>query len=120
LRIINLTAKRFHKGDAPLTEAEFSGTLDIPVRLIRQILFELVDAGIFSEVVTEENKERAFAPARCVEQLTIKDALDALDNKGTTEIPVLESEELKKLREHLDAFSEIIKKSPANVLLKDI
>jgi membrane protein len=120
LRIVNLSAKRFCKAEAPLTEAKFSGELDIPIRLIRQILFELVSVGIFYEVVVPGDKEKAFAPSRCVEHLTIKDVSDMLDHKGTTNIPVLESKELKKIREHLEVFSKTVKNSPANILLKDI
>lgn len=120
LRIINLAAKEFCEGKPPLTAAKFSHRLDIPIRLARQILFELVAANVFNEAVVESGKDRAFQPGRCVDHLTIKDVSDMLDNKGATNIPVAESEELKKIREDLDVFSQTLKNSPANVLLKDI
>ena len=120
LRIVNLAAKGFCQGEPPLTAAQFSHRLDIPIRLVRQILFELVAARVLNEAIVEAGKDRAFQPARCVEHLTIKDVSDMLENKGTTNIPVSETEELKKLRDALGTFSEIIKNSPANILLKDI
>lgn len=120
LRIVSLATKRFCAGEIPLTEAQFSHELDIPVRLIRQILFELVAAGIFSEVVLQANKDKAFAPSRCVENLTIKDIIDTLENKGTSDIPVIDSAELDKIKKSLEAFSELVKNSPSNFFLKNI
>ncbi len=120
LRIVSLAAKRFAKGEPPLSEAEFSRDLDMPIRLVRQILFELAAAGLFSEMSATSGRERAYQPSRCVDNLTIKDVTDMLENKGTANIPVLESPELKKLRESLDTFSQTIRNSPANVLIKDI
>ncbi len=120
LLMVSVAAKRFCKAESPLTESELTRQLDIPIRLVRQILFELVSAGIFSEVMSTSNKERAYQPSRCEEELTVKNVLDILENKGVSNIPVLESPELKKLRDNLEAFSQAIKNSPANVLLKDI
>jgi len=120
LRIVSCAAKRFCKGEGPLTEARLSHEMDIPIRLVRQLLFELVAAGLFSEVVSQGSKERAFQPARCVEEMTLQDVSQILENKGATAIPVLESEELKKIRGSLDAFSQTVKASPANLLLKEI
>ncbi len=120
LRIVNLAAKKFCKGEPPLTEIQFSHELDMPIRLVRQILFELVDAGVFNEAGASANKERAFQPSRCVEHLTIKDVEDMLDNKGTSSVPVSLGPELERLRSILDAFSQAVRNSGQNVLLKDI
>jgi len=120
LRIASLAAKRFFKGEPPLTATELSHTLDIPIRLVRQILFELVSAGLFSEVFGPENKERAFQPSRCVEEMTLKDVTAMLEDKGSTAIPVHDSAELRRLRESLAAFGQAMEKSAANLLLKDV
>ncbi len=120
LRIVNAAAKRFGQGEPPLTAVEFTHLLDIPIRLVRLILFELVASGVFNEAIVEAGKDRAFQPALSVDHLTIKDVSDMLENKGTTNIPVSETQELKKLQDTLGIFSETIKNSPANVLLKDI
>lgn len=120
LRVVNLAVKKFYQAQPPLTEADFSRELDIPIRLVRQILFELVSAGIFSEVVSTSFKDKAYQPARSAEELTIKGVTDILENKGATNIPVLESPELEKLRQSLEEFSRVVKNSSANRLLRDI
>ena len=46
--------------------------------------------------------------------------VEALDRRGTDNIPITSSEELEKLSNCLKEFSDARKKSPANMLLKDI
>ncbi len=120
LRTVNLLAKNFSGCNKPLTSSQISHILEIPIRLVRDILYELVESGIVSESNTHEYKERAYQPACDVANLTIKRVLDALDHNGTDALPVDESQELNKISDSLNSFSEIIDKSPANLTLKDI
>lgn len=120
LLITNLLVKNFCGGEKPLTTGRVSQTLEIPVRLVRQILYELVESGILSESIEEETNEPIYQPARAVETLTIKYVVDTLEHRGSREIPVAQSEELRKLTASLDAFGELIKESPANIPLRDL
>ena len=45
---------------------------------------------------------------------------EALERRGSEEIPVAESEELARLRQSLEAFSKAVERSPENVPLKNI
>jgi hypothetical protein len=58
--------------------------------------------------------------ARDIENITVKDVLDILEQYGSDNIPVEHSPELDKLAESLKAYGEIFGKSPANVRLKDV
>ncbi|MFQ5964018.1 MAG: YihY/virulence factor BrkB family protein [Candidatus Scalinduaceae bacterium] len=120
LQIAHLLIKNFSKGHKPLTAVQISHTLEIPVRLVQMILFELVESGIISETNTREDKELAYQPARTINILTIKYIIDALEERGIDNIPVAQTNELKALSETLQAFSNTIEKSSANRLLKDI
>ncbi|MBI5622333.1 MAG: YihY/virulence factor BrkB family protein [Elusimicrobia bacterium] len=120
LRIVSFAVKRFGQGEPPCSEAGFAASLDIPIRLVRQILFELLSAGLFSVVVVSEEEDKAYQPSRCEEDWTIRDVMGALEDKGTTDIPVLESPELKKLRESLESLALAVRDSPANLKLKDL
>ena len=64
LVIAHTVIRNFSQGEKPLTAARISHTLDIPVRLVRQLLYELVESRIFSDTRTEEYKELAYQPAR--------------------------------------------------------
>jgi membrane protein len=120
LRIVHLLVKNFSKGENPQTAAQISHTLGIPIRLVHQILYELVESGMISEVKEEEDRLVAYQPARSIEMFTIKYVIDMLEQRGSDNIPVAKSEELDKLSDCLKTFNDAIEKSQANMLLKNI
>jgi len=120
LQTAHLLIKNFSNGHKPLSAIQISHTLEIPIRLVSQILYELVESGIAFESKSEEHKEFAYQPARTINVLTIKYIIDALEQRGVDNIPVAQTKELKTLSESLQTFNDTIEKSPANRLLKDI
>ena len=120
LQVAHRLIKNFLNGEKPLTYSRISNGLDMPVRLVHNIIFDLVQAGLVSEIRTKADKEYAYQPARDINQLTIKYILEALDQNGTDTIPVAKTEEYRSLSEALKNFSKAMEKSPANKLLKDI
>ena len=121
LLVARLIVQKFCAGESAWDAPQISRALEVPIRLVRQILQELVESGILSEIrKREEDKEVLYQPARDVETLTVKRIVDALENRGDSRVPVVASEELKKLRDTLAAFGEIVERAPANVTLKKI
>jgi len=120
LRISHLLIKNFSTGKPPLTASEISHTLEVPIRLVRQILFELVEGGVLAEVKTGEYKEVAYQPGRDTSDLTIKNIIDAIEARGVDDIPVAQTQELKELSETLRTFADLIGKSPRNKPLKQL
>jgi membrane protein len=120
LRVVNLLVKNFAKGKKPLSAADISHELEIPVRLLRDILSELLKAEIASEVKTEDDKVVAYNPGCDINLVTINYVLHKLDETGSADIPVLQTEELSKISNSLKAFGGLVEKSPDNLLLKDI
>jgi membrane protein len=90
------------------------------VRLVHNIIFDLVESGLVSEIKTKADKEFAYQPARDINLLTIKYVLEALEQTGSDTVPVAKTEEYRTLSEALKNFSEAMESSPANKLLKDI
>jgi len=120
LLVTGLLVKDFCRGQPPLDAATISHRLDIPIRLVREVLFELVRAGVIAEVKTETEKESAYQPARDVDTLTVKYVIDALENAGSASLPLVQSRELDRLKDCLNQFSASMEQSPANIALKDI
>jgi membrane protein len=120
LRITHLLVKKFSGENTLLTATSIAQLLKIPVRLVRQILFELIEGGVASEVKTDEPNESAYQPARDGEKLTIKYVIDALEHRGLEALPITQTRELDDLSKSLAEFDTIIEKSPANKSLKDI
>ena len=120
LLVTHLLVKNFCSCSRPLQADEISQQLEIPVRLVRQILFELVGCGVLSEVKKEQDRQVAYQPGCDVDVITVKHVIDSLEARGNAGIPVLDSDEFSKLSECLDIFSNTLNESPANVALKDI
>jgi membrane protein len=112
--------RRFCDGEKPIDASDLSHELEIPVRLVRQLLYDLSESGIISEVRKGEDKELAYQPATDVDKLTVKFIIDRLEQRGTSSIPVLRSVEMDKLSDCLRQFDATIEKSPANILLKNL
>jgi len=120
LMVAHLLTHRFASGEKPLTAQEISQILEIPIRLLRQILFDLVHSGIASEIKANDKNDPAYQPAFTIHDMTVARVLDALDQRGLRSIRVAETAASVSLSAALETFREAIHQSPANRLLKDI
>lgn len=120
LRVVALLAKTFAHAEKPLTVLDIIKQLDVPVRLLRDILFELTEAGIVTITKDEKAHMHAYQPGCDVNLLSVHYVLNALDTHGATGLPLHDSPELETLKSSLQSFDGMIKSSNANVLLKDI
>jgi membrane protein len=119
LLIVHRLVKKFCDGEKPTDAAGLSHELEIPVRLVRHILYNLSESGVLSEA-RNSGKESAYQPAIDVEKMTIKFVMDRLNTHGTANVPVAQSAQLDKLSDSLRRFDETLEKSPANILLKNL
>jgi membrane protein len=120
LQIIHLLIKNFANGEKPLSDSQISTQLQMPIRLVHNILFGLVESGLVSETKTKIDRELAYQPARDINKLTIQYVLEALEQNGIDTIPVAKTEDHQALSDALKNFSGAMESSPANKLLKDI
>lgn len=120
LQIVHLLIKDFSDGEKPLTDAQISNRLSIPIRLLHQILYELVESGLVSETRTNEEKKFGYQPARDIHLFTVNYVIKILEKNGTDTIPVAQTDTLQALSGLLQEFSNAIENSPANKRLIDI
>ena len=120
LLIARLIIKNFSDGIPAMTANEISHKLDIPVRIVRDLIYELYDAKILSETVTKNIKEVAYQPAQDPNRLSLNYVIKSLDNRGIASLPLDHSVELKNIFDIMNSFSNELEKSPKNALLKDI
>ncbi|HAL45962.1 MAG: ribonuclease BN [Planctomycetes bacterium GWF2_42_9] len=119
LLITHTIVKRFCNEEKPLDASAISRELEIPIRLVRQLLYQLTESGILSEV-KHTYKEFAYQPANDVDKMTIKYIIDKVDQNGTANVPVAPCRELEKISESLKKFGQIVQNSDANILLKNM
>ena len=120
LLVANYVIKIFAKGDTPFTSFQLSRELKIPVGIVRSITFELTEAGIFSETLKQNPKEKAYQPGRDIHTITVHSVLKGLENKGMQKMTSAAGKEYVKIAGVVEEFENILENSPSNVLLKDI
>jgi membrane protein len=118
LRIVHYVIKAFLKEKFSPTPVKISHDLAIPLVLTQNIISQLVESKVLVEV-KHEDEEFGVQPAVDPHQLTIKRVLDMIDTRGET-IPMPRSHELEVILKSLEEFSSVIKRSKANMPLKDI
>jgi membrane protein len=120
LRIAHLCVKNFQKGVSPLSAEDISHQLEVPIRLVNRLLFELEKGGILTTVRTDSDSEALFQPARDITDISLASVMQALDNVGTDKIPLQQTDELLRITDSLRTFQATVEQSEANLLLKDI
>jgi membrane protein len=120
LQIFHLLTKKFSLGEKPLSAKQIASALEIPVRLVRQLLQELSEVGLVVDIAKGIKGEIAFQPGRTIENITVKSVLDEYEKHGIVKIPANQSEEAQKISSFLKDISDTIEKSPGNVTLKEI
>jgi len=103
-----------------LTADEIAHDLEAPIRLVRDILFDLTESGVLAEVKIEENQVLAYHPSQDIDKFTIKNVFNMLDQRGIDDIPIAESKELEKISQSLTEIDKIVQESGSNISLRKI
>ena len=114
LSVAHLLVHRFSAGKEPLDGDQISRELGIPIRLVRQILFELMEANIINPVQRESARDPAYQPAVNPDSLTIQNVIAALDHRGTDDIPFARTEAFERLSDSVKKLGEQMEKASEN------
>jgi membrane protein len=121
LVIAQRLVENFMHGKGPSSAEDISHYLEMPVRLVRDLLFELVDAGIVSETYSEKGRRViGYQPGMDINKITIKFVIDALQGRGVSDIPIPKTDEMDCLKKCLKTMDDQAANSKGNVLLKSI
>ncbi|MFO8002373.1 MAG: YihY/virulence factor BrkB family protein [Marinilabilia sp.] len=117
--IIREIDRNFDRGEKPLSVAELSERLKIPFRLVTDLSYRLVEAGILVEVNTG-NEEIVLQPAYDIHKMDLAGVLRKIEHTGYSETILENTEEVQNVREKIDRYEEVMAQLPENKLLKDI
>lgn len=120
LMICNVVVKNFNEGNKALTAYEIAQKLDLPTRLARILINELIEVKLFSEVKTVNDKDTAYQPAISDSKLTVNYVLGKLNEKGVNELPISNTKELSNINRLLAEMDEALNNNKGNALVKDI
>jgi len=120
LIITHLLVRNFTRAEEPLTAEEISHRLRIPIRLIRKILFDLVECRILSEIVSPNTKERAYQPGQDADNLTVAYVLEQLEHHGKDQTIAMEDQSHARIKSIVEEFTQKMRESEASKPLKNL
>jgi len=83
LFITNIIVKQFENQKPALTPERIAMKHKIPIRLVNQIISELIEVNILIEVGSETSKSKTYLPAFDINKLTVGLLFSSLDNHGS-------------------------------------
>lgn len=116
-----VVVRHFAAGEGSITLSEVKRALNLPTRIVNSVLRSLVEAGELIELPAEgKGFENSFVPAKDVDDFTIYNILEAVEQSGTSSIDLDASEELRLVSEELELIKKEARSSRQNTKLTDI
>jgi membrane protein len=119
LMICNLVARNFYNGDKAFTAQEISEKLDLPFKLVKIILNELVETGLFSETKSDTGFI-AYQPGVTESKFTVRHMFDQLDRKGVNALPINETNEYLVANHTMLAFEKYLDNELGNTFVRNL
>jgi len=120
LLVAHKIVTNFMEQNDPLDAAEIAEQLNIPVRIVRELLYDLQNARIITETLTPKEREIAYQPALDPAKITISFIIDTLEKEGQQVPFEKETQELMKLNKIVESFYQDIKNSKNNTALTNL
>ena len=121
LAVMILVARNFRDHGGTLPTDEIRKRLELPTRIVNDILFQLVQAGQLIAVRSGDGeREVAFAPAHDLSSTTVYGILEAVERTGQTTLDLEQTPELARMNREVETLKEEVLHSPNNVRLTDL
>ena len=119
LYILLVINKNFNEGKPAFTVNSLCAKLKLPVRLVQNIINELLEIGLVMEANTDKHKLVGYTPARELNNLSASELIALLENKGSNEVPVQNNEEWNWASSVIDEFNSSNDNSSLNKQLQE-
>jgi len=121
LSVVTECVRRFMKDEEGPSANELSERLETPLRLVYEVLDELVEARVISKLHAEDPvSPSSYQPAMDLEILTIQKVIDKLEAHGSADIPIAKHDEIDNLESSLDGLHKTFSTSDFNKRIKDL
>lgn len=112
--------KRFENGEPALRNDEIATIYKFPIRLVNQILTELTEVSVITEIIDEENKTKSYQPALDINMLTVNMVFNRLETEGAELFLANKNPQLDEFwQKHLDMRTRSFDNNK-DLLVKDI
>lgn len=120
--IMVIVSRAFRDGRGAVPVAEIRDQLEVPTRILSNVLFTLVEADMLNEILRGKSEyEVSYAPARDINTLRVYDILEAVDNQGFGRDTIeLQSDDMDACAAVVDALKSVTRESDKNVKIIDL
>lgn len=119
LMIANLVSRNFYNGEKALTAQEIAEKLDLPFKLVKLIIKDFIDTGLFSELHTESGFV-SYQPGVTESKFSVRYLFDQLERKGVNHLPINETGEYTKANETMLAYEKYLDNELGNTLVRNL
>ncbi len=118
--ITHVVVKRFEAQEPAWSSEDIAQQYNLPIRMVNQILFELVDVKILSVIYDEKSGEKTYQPAFDINKLSLYVLFDKLESHGSEQFLTNKKVELEDFWKKILVLQESRKELFRDVLIKDI
>ncbi|NDW11382.1 YihY/virulence factor BrkB family protein [Bacteroides sp. 214] len=119
--IMSLITKRFAANKTPYSANELSEQHKIPINLVQQTLFLLLEINLIHEVMTDaKSDEITYQPSMDTDKLDIATLMNRIESHGSEEFRIEYNPEFKGEWEAMLNLKEDYYRKASNILLKDL
>jgi membrane protein len=119
--LLSRICKRFANGQRPLSALELSSETTVPIRIVNDLLYEQIAAGLVIEITGDEKGETSrFMPAEDIKNLTLGAMVDRLESHGAWKIDLDVSELFSEKWSRAMELRSNYLHNARNILLQDL
>lgn len=119
--VLQRIIKNFALGEDAISSSELSKYFNIPVRLVRDIIKNLLEVGLVSQIhIDRRDKESFFQPAVDINMITVGLVLSKLDRQGDDKRLTIKNKDYEVIVDMLKKHDKQAFKNDFNVLVKDL
>lgn len=116
-----IIVRHFQKHGGALSAAAIREELNLPTRIINDVLFQLTRAGQLIDARQSDNeREASYAPAYDIARMTLYGVLSAVENHGDNPLVFEAESDLQRVEEVLEGIKQDSLESSRNVRLIEL
>lgn len=120
LFVTHSVVKQFENQLPALSSEDIAKKYTLPIRLVNQVLTELVEVNILVPIYTENIREKRYQPSIDINQLTVSLLFDKLETHGSEMFLNSKNQYLDEFWNKLSDFKTNEQKESNDFLIKDI
>jgi len=120
LFITYVIVKQYENQQPPLSAEKIAIDYGLPIRLVNQIITQLIEISVIIEVITDKSKRKNYIPAIDINQLSVNLLFSKLETHGSELFLTTKNELLDSFWQKTLAIKLQSEKQNAQLLIKDI